>query len=430
MTRFVCVASFVAACGSAMAQTGLDLDRAYASELRADSDARSSFLGANTASNIDVSVMMQARYMANFRDEGTVPLGDNDTTLGFSIPRAQVRISGQVTEDISGKVVFDFGAAELNGRNTAGTATLLEAFAAWKINDGFSLIVGQWHNPVVAEEAIAAEHGLAVDRSAMNEFFNPGYTQGIVGAWNGDNWKLAVALADGATYYGNAGSLNTPFNSPGENDFGITGRFDYLVSGNWDQFSDFASWRGSNYGLKLGLGGHWQTAGNTNPGTSTNAILGTLDEMDITLWTVDAMVQGDGWNMFMGYVGHLIDPTPTAGTLPDFTNHGVIVQGGMFINDQTELFARYDAIFLDSVLEGLTGGTESDYHFLTFGMNYFLVPESHAAKFTADIVYSASESSTLDVFSPVLGSSDPNTTGLLGLSDSEFAVRAQMTLVF
>ncbi|MEM9373973.1 MAG: porin [Planctomycetota bacterium] len=430
MTRSAAVASILAGCGSAMAQTGLDLDRAYASELRAESDARSSFLEADTGLGLDISVMMQTRYAASFRDEDTVPLGDSDTTLGFSIPRAQIRIAGQVTDSISGRIVFDFGAAELNARNTEGSATLLEAYGVWAVDERFGLTIGQWKNPVIAEERIAAEHGLAVERSATNEFFNPGYTQGVVGSWSGDNWKFAAAVSDGATYFGNPASLNSPFNSQGENDFGITGRFDYLVSGTWSQFDDFSSWRGSNYGLRLGVGGHWQTSGETNPSTFTNAVLGTLDEIDITLWTADAMIQGDGWNVFAAYIGHLIDPTPTAGSLSDFTNHGVVVQGGFFVNEQTELFARYDAIFLDSVLEDLTGGTESDYHFLTAGFSYFLVPESHAARLTADVVYSASESSTLDIFSPVLGSSDASTTGLLGLSDSEFAVRGQMTLVF
>lgn len=437
MNRSLIALSLLTVCGSAMAQTGLDLDRAYASELRAESDARSSFLGANTATNLDIEVMFQARYTANFRDDldSGPALGDNDTTLGFSIPRAQVRMSGQVSDNISGRLVFDFGDAELAGRNTAGTAVLLEAYAAWAVNEELSFLIGQWHNPVVGEEYIAPEKGLAVERSVTNEFFNPGYTQGVAGIYSGDNWRFILAVADGATYFGDAGSINSPFNSSGENDFGVTGRFDYVVSGTWDQFGDFTSWRGSNYGLKLGAGGHWQTKGNTNPGTIPNTILGSLDEIDITLWTVDAMVQGDGWNVFAQYIGHHIDATPVAGTLPDITNHGVIVQGGFFANDQTEIFARYDALFLDEDLEALTGGTETDLHFLTAGFNYYLVPESHAAKFTADVIYSLSDTSVLDAFDLNADGSGPGdfngpTTNILGQSDGEFAVRAQMTLVF
>ena len=81
--------------GLAMGQSGLDLDRAYASELRSDANTRSSLLGANTGANMNIEIMTQFRYVYNSRDELTVgALGDNDTTMGFSTPRTQVRMSG------------------------------------------------------------------------------------------------------------------------------------------------------------------------------------------------------------------------------------------------------------------------------------------------------------------------------------------------
>tara|TARA_R110000782_G_scaffold29795_3_gene74053 strand:+ start:10211 stop:11518 length:1308 start_codon:yes stop_codon:yes gene_type:complete len=420
--------------GSAFAQSGLDLDRAYASELRAEAQERASFLGTNNAANISVSAVMQARYMASFRDEQPGgSLGDDDTTLGFSIPRAQIRLSGQVTESISGHVSFDFGAAETNGRYDSGTGHLLTAFGAWAVDDNWTLLIGQWHNPVVAEEGVESEFGLAVERSVVNEFFNPGYTQGVAAVYTGDNWKALAAFSDGAAYIGNPDTAGSAFTSAGENDWNFTGRLDFLVSGTWDQFTDFASWRGSNYGVKLGAGGHYQQQGNTNPTTGTWGVLGGVayDEIDVALWTVDAMVQGDGWNVFAAYVGHQIDVTPTAGTLPTFVNHGAVVQGGLFVTDQTELFARYDGLFLDSDLVSTAGTVEDNFHYLTAGFNYFLVPESHAAKFTADAVYSFSDTDTLDALAPSPGGfNGPSTTGLLGVSDGELLLRAQMTLVF
>lgn len=430
----ITASALVLTAGSAFAQSGLDLDRAYASELRAEAQERASFLGTNNASNISVSAVMQARYMASFRDEQSgSPLGDDDTTLGFSIPRAQIRLSGQVTESVSGHVSFDFGSAESNGRYSGGMGHLLTAFGAWAADDNWTLLIGQWHNPVVAEEGVEAEFGLAVERSLVNEFFNPGYTQGVAAVYTGDNWKGLVAFSDGAAYIGNGNTANSSFTSAAENDWNVTGRLDFLVSGTWDQFSDFASWRGSNYGLKIGAGGHYQQQGNTNPSTGTWGVLGGVayDEIDIALWTVDAMVQGDGWNVFVAYVGHQIDVTPTVGSLPNFVNHGVVAQGGLFVTDQTELFARYDGLFLDSDLVSTAGTTEDNFHYLTGGFNYFLVPESHAAKFTADVVYSFNNTDTLDALAPSPGGfNGPSTTGLLGVSDGELLLRAQMTLVF
>ncbi len=435
MFRFTLTAGLlVTVAGSAFGQTGLDLDRAYAAEMRADADTRASFLGASNASNISVSAVLQARYMVNLREEQTTgALGDDDTTLGFDIPRAQIRMSGQATDSISGHLSFDFGAAETNGRNDAGTATLLNAFAAWSVNDSLTALIGQWHNPVWAEEAIDAEHGLAVERSVVNEFFNPGYTQGVALAYGSDNWKFVGAFSDGATYIGNPNAANSSFDSQGENDFGLTARLDFLVSGTWDQFGDFTSFRGSNYGLKLGAGFHYQQQGNTNPSDGTWGALGGVawDEFNITLWTIDAMVQGDGWNVFAAYVGHMLDITPTSGSLPELVNQGFVLQGGFYVSDQVELFGRYDGIFLDSEISSLAGTEEDSFHYGTFGVNYYLVPESHAAKFTADIVYSFTNTDTLDALGPTDGAfNGSSTTGLLGASDGEALLRAQMTLVF
>lgn len=434
LTTASIAATIAALAGTAAAQSGLDLDRAYASELRADADNRASLLGMNEQANITVSALLQARYMLSTRDEQTgVPLGDNDNTLGFDIPRAQIRINGQVTESISGHISFDFGASEFNGRNAAGTGTLLTAYGAWALNDSWTLLIGQWHNPVVAEEAIEAEFGLAVERSVANEFFNPGYTQGVAAAYTGDNWKFVGAFSDGAAYIGNGNTANSPFNSPAENDFGLTGRADFLVSGTWDQFGGFASWRGSNSGVKIGVGGHYQEQGETNPGTSIWGVFGGLpiNTMDVTLWTADVMIKGDGWNIFAAYIGHLIDAEPTLGSLPDIINHGLVVQGGVFVSDQAELFGRYDAIFLDSDLSNLAGTSGDDFHYLSAGVNYYLIPESHAARFTVDAVYSLDDTDTLDALAPAPGGfNGPSTTGLLGSSDGELVLRAQMTLVF
>ena len=412
--------------GLAMGQSGLDLDRAYASQLRSDADTRSSLLGTNNAANVNIEVMTQFRYMYNDRDELTPgALGDNDTTMGFDTPRTQVRLSGSVTDDISALVVFDFGAAE-NG-TAQGTANLLVAQGAWSLNDNWAMLFGQWHNPVMGSENFAAEHTLAVDKSFTNEFFQVGYTQGVAFAYAGDQFKFVGAFSDGAEYITNYGTVsNSAFNAPGENDFGITGRFDWLVEGTWDQFADATSWRGSNYGVKIGAGAHWQTQGDTNPADNSGGAIPGYDDTTVTFWTVDAQVEGDGWNVFAQYVGHDVDITAT--TDVNYTNHGFILQGGMFVSDQVELFGRYDIIMLDDVL--VAANTDDNFQSVTVGMNYYFVPESHAAKFTLDAVFALDESTNIDAIFGGVGSNDPSTTGLLGLSDSEMLLRGQLTLVF
>jgi len=416
--------------GLAMGQSGLDLDRAYASEIRSDAQTRSSLLGASSSANLNVEVMTQFRYTANFRDEQTAgALGDSDTTVGFSTPRSQIRLSGDVEgTDISGLVVFDFGAAE-HGRTsgvTSGTAELLVAQAAWSLDDNWTILFGQWHDPVMGSDNFAPEHTLAVDKSFTNTFFDVGYTQGVAFAYGADNFKVIGAFDDGAEYIGNFGTVaNSPFNGSGENDFGITGRFEWLVEGTWDQFADATSWRGSNYGVKVGAGAHYQEQGNTNPSVPAGAPAGFTDQ-SVTFWTVDVQSEGDGWNVFAQYVGHHVDQS--AATNVDFTNQGFIVQGGMFFSDQWEGFARYDVIILDDLL--VAAGTDDTYQNITAGFNYYFVPESHAAKFTFDATFAIDDSTNIDALFGGVGSNDPSATGNLGLSDSEFMLRGQLTLVF
>ncbi len=417
------VLALAATSGLAMGQSSLDLDRAYASELRSDAQTRSSLLGSSNGANLNVEVMTQFRYSYNSRDELTAgALGDDDTTMGFETPRTQVRMSGGIEgTDISGLIIFDFGAAENGG--TSGTGELLVAQAAWGLDDNWTILFGQWHNPVMGSEAFAPEHTLAADKSFTNEFFQVGYTQGVAFVYGADNFKFIGAFADGAEYITNYGSVaNSAFNAPGENDFGVTGRFDWLVEGTWDQFADATSWRGSNYGAKIGAGAHWQTQGDSNPSDNSGGGIAGYNDTTVTFWTVDAQIEGDGWNFFAEYVGHRVEIDAT--TNVDYTNHGFIAQGGFFFSDQWEGFARYDVTMLDDVL--VAAGTDDNFQNVTFGFNYYFVPESHAAKFTLDASFALDESTNFDA----LGVAFPNQTNMLGNSDSEFTLRGQMTLVF
>ena len=303
--------------------------------------------------------------------------------------------------------------------------------AAWTLNDNWTVLMGQWHNPVMGSENFAPEHTLAVDKSFTNEFFQVGYTQGVALAYGSDNFKFVGAISDGAEYVTNYASVsNSAFNSAGEDDFGITGRVDWLIEGTWDQFADATSWRGSNYGVKIGAGAHWQTQGNTNPsGDPSGGSFPGYDNTDVTFWTVDAQVEGDGWNAFLQYVGHDVDISAT--TDVNYTNHGFIAQGGFFVSDQVELFGRYDIVMLDDIL--VAANTDDNYQSITAGMNYYFVPESHAAKFTLDAVFALDESTNIDAIYAlpyVVQAMPTSATGLVGTADSEFALRAQMTLVF
>ena len=429
MKKTITTIALVTMSGSALAQSGLDIDRAYAAELRADANTRSSLLG-SAGSAIDAEIFTQFRYTYNTVDEvGGSTLGDNDTTVGFSTPRTQVRLSGAVEgTDITGHVSFDFGGAFDHGASGGafgdGGATLRDAYATWGIDDNWTFLFGQMKNPLNFESNVAPEFSQGVERSLTNSFFDVGYTQGIALNYSDDEWKFTAVLSDGPN------AANTFYNSGAESDISITGRLDWLISGNWDQFNDFASWQGSNTGFRVGAGLHWSQAGDTNP-TST-----TVDTATVTSWTVDGQYEGDGWGVFASYQSTNVDNDLIAGGSVDQTDDGLVIQGNMFLTEQFELFARYDMIILEDDAAAITplAATDDDaYSTLTIGFNYYLVPESYAARFSMDVAFGLDDTSGLTT----RGFSDVATTGYVGSTiaggvtyESDLMIRGQFSLLF
>lgn len=428
MKKTITTLALVTMSGSALAQSGLDIDRAYAAELRADANTRSSLLGSN-AGSLDVEVFTQFRYSYNSRDEIApgVALGDADTTVGFSTPRTQIRMSGGVEgTDITGHVSFDFGGAFDHGISGGaggdGGATLRDAYATWGLDDNWTFLFGQMKNPLHFESNVAPEHSQGVERSLTNSFFDVQYTQGIGFNYTDDEWKFTFVLSDGPvaqnTYYTGA-----------EADFSLTGRVDWLVSGNWDQFADFASWQGSNDGFRVGAGVHWSQAGDTNPS------LAPVDTATVTAWTVDAQYESDGWGLFFAYMSTNLDNDLLAGGSVDQTDDGLVFQGNVFMTEQFELFGRYDMIMIEddpAAITPLAATDDDQYSTITIGFNYYLVPESYAARFSMDVAFGLDDSTGLDT----RGFADAATTGYIGGAgaptgiESDLMIRGQFSLLF
>jgi hypothetical protein len=429
MTKTITTIALVTMSGSALAQSGLDIDRAYAAELRADANTRSSLMG-TSGSALDVSIFTQFRYTYNTRDDLGTSLGDGEDTVGFSTPRTQIRMSGGVEgTDITGHLSFDFGGAfDFGGSTNAsgtgdGNATLRDAYAAWGIDDNWTFLFGQLKNPFSAEANIAPEFSQGVERSLTNSFFNVGYTQGIALNYSDDEWRFTAVLSDGPV------AANTFYNSGGESDISITGRLDWLVSGNWDQFNDFASWQGSNTGFRVGAGLHWSQAGDTNPG------LAPIDTATVTAWTVDGQYEGDGWGVFASYQSANVDNDMIAGGSADQTDDGLVLQANMFFTEQFEAFARYDMIMLEDDAAAITPllATDDDaYSTFTVGFNYYVVPESYAARFSMDVSFGLDDTSGLNRRS----FGDAATTGFIGgvpasaVVESDLMIRGQFSLLF
>lgn len=397
-TKLTALAAAVAA-SAGLAQAGSDLSLARSYELNNDASQYESMLANTNVANIKVSAQVQARYQINVRDDSAGTLGDADTTIGFNMRRTKIAVEGDITDNMKGKVQFAFNRG-------SGAAALEDAYADWKINDDLTIRLGQFKAQHIREENVSSKRQLTAERSVTNEVFNWDRTQGVELHFGGDSWRGAVGFNDGFN------SDNTAFNSGAEDDWGVNARFEVLFGdAEWSQFKQFTSWRGSTSGSMLGAGLAYGSRGDTN-GT-----VGSTLEDNLTL-TADYSFVADGWNFYVAGIWNSRDNSTGA----DTDDYGLVAQGGFFVNDQNELYARWDAIFPDDMNPA---GTE-DFNTLTFGWNYYFVPESHAAKFTLDFRW------YLDEVAPSLANvavSDGSNL-LSDPDDSQFGLMAQMQFLF
>lgn len=367
----ITAAALIAAATTFANAGSLELDRSYASELKADAGARS-VLNQGNLGNLEVSAGVQFSYAFNTRDGN----GDDDDTMGFGFNEARIAIEGDVTDNMRARVSFDFGPND-SDNSDQGSAQLEDAYVDWAVNDSFSLRIGQYTPSFSAGASTDDFHTTAAYRSVTEQFIgNPTWTQGIEASWGGDTWGLNVGFIDGP----NTGS--TAFNSSAEQDYAFNARFDIYSDSNKARFDDQSSWRGSEAGWRLGAGAIYATSGDTNPS-------GT--EVDTLWYTVDVAYEADGWALWGAFWGNDIDPD--GGT--SHTNFGLEFGGSFFFSDQWEGFARWDTLMLDDDAgAGQTSGEDS-LNFLAVGVNYYFVPESQAAKLTLQM--GASFEETADI---------------------------------
>ncbi len=393
----------------------LDMDRSYAAELRSDSAARD-LLNSNAGAGVQVDVAMRFYYGLNFRDDAGLPNPDDDTTIGFGWDDAEVRLSGDITDNMRGTISWDFGPADYPG---AGAVALEDAFADWTVNDSLTLRVGQFNPQFSAERNTSEYHMLGAMRSVtFDTVGNPTWTQGIEAHFGGDTWSAAVGFNDGP------GAGPGGFNASGDADYAFNARFDIFSDSDKARFADQTSWRGSAAGWRVGAGLIYATYGDTNPS-------GTSLESDSLWYTIDGAYEGDGWSVRAAFYGANTDPN--VGNSTD--DYGFEIGASMFFNDQWEGFLRWDTLMLDDV--NLVATSEDTYNFLSGGFNYYFVPESHAAKFTFSVAYAFDATTGAEGafddpgFAAPTGMAPFGSSGFLGSQDDgELMITALMSLMF
>jgi hypothetical protein len=424
-TRCVLAAGLAGvAVSSAAAQSSNDDEvRAVVSEMLAEAQSRSSLLAGGSAGHdgafflasddgafrLNISGFYQFRYYADFRDDantvGSTP-GD-DFESGFQMRRMKLGFAGNISKDWSYNVL-------LNVSRTNGAAILQDAYVDYAISDKWKLRVGQSKIPLLREELTGDQYQLAAERSLVNSAFTQDRSQMVQLTYAADPLNVRVAFSDGLN------SDNTDFTAGesssfiigGEADWAVTARLEYLLSGQAKQFSDFTAEPDGPFGALLGAAIHYQQSPNTNVAADT--------DRDTLEYTIDASIEGSGWNLYGAFVGRH-DDFRAAGGDTEFDDFGVVAQGGFRLDKKWEPFVRYEGFFFDSD-RGLNDDT---HNFLTVGVNHYIA--GHALKATADVVFPFED--TADLVS--VGVLPDTGVGLLGSSeDGEVVVRLQFQMLF
>ena len=467
IARLALLAGAVLATGGvAQAQTNPDEVRAIVAEMMADAETRSSLLqsgaGAGHDGNffigssdgnfrLNVGGQIQFRYYLNFRDDepGIDRNGDavvdaadseDDFESGFQTRRTKLIFDGHVFDPnlfYKIQVAFDFGqdtgtnAAGESVGNGDGSADLEDAFVGYKWDNGFQVRWGQFKLPFLREELVDDLKQLAADRGLVNSVFSGERAQGVELGYNADDFRVLFAFSDGFR------SLNSDFASDrtvsgagfptgGEADYAATLRGEVKFAGAWEQFQDFTSQGQSDFAALLGVAGHVEGGDRTASNFSNS-------QFNYYSWTVDFSLEGDGWNFFVAGVGGHSD-YDGAVLLPgalapandvQFDDYGVAAQLGFIIpNTDWEPFVRYDGIWADDEDRNIANSSDSDFHTLTFGVNYYMY--GHASRFTADVLWFIEGVGS----NAIAANRDTGIGYLTDNDDNEVTIRFQWQLMF
>jgi hypothetical protein len=330
--------------------------RGIVTDVLADADTRSSLQGSGAGAgynggffmssadgnySMKLNVLEQVRWTFNNRNDVGLDNGE-DQTWGFENKRTRLTFGGNMVDSTwSYKVAYYFAYSndvEFNG----ASPVLADAFVAKDMGGGLSFTVGQFKLPFSGEYGTDAGNLQFNDYSTISNAFADGYGQGLMLSYSADAFRAAVAYVNAL----NQVDANWGSGSPSD-EFALTGRAEFKLSGTWDQFNNAMSFRGEEMGVLIGVGANWADSNDNTTG-------------DVFGATADITVDFGGANVMGAFYWDNNDDSASENP------YGFTLQGGVFVSDEVELVARYEYGDAD------TSAATNDFSTLTFGANWYL----------------------------------------------------------
>jgi hypothetical protein len=342
----------------------------------------------------------QFRNTTNFLHSEPDGLGgfaeDDSVQNGFEIRRMKFGFRGNA---FTPNLTYNF---KWETDEDGGQVILEDATIQYQFADQWAFMVGQWKDNVFHEETVSSGRQLAVDRSMVNEVLGGGltdYVQGValIYASRDNPVRAMVAYHDGL----NTDNTNWLDHTGGAlflaPNFGVSGRAEFKVMGDWKAYDDFSAMGNQSDLLVLGAGLDYTEDG------ANSAWLHTIDAQ----WE-----NTSGVGVYAAYYAICSELETLTGSGYDW---GAIAQVAYLINPEWEAFGRYGYMDLDT--DGPLAAPNSSYHELTVGANWY-VGGGHNCKVTLDLTWLCKGAPT-----------DLEGIGVLESDKQEFILRGQFQLL-
>jgi hypothetical protein len=237
--------------------------------------------------------------------------------------------------------------------------------------DAWGTRIGQFKDPVTHEKLVSDKRLVTVERSMLDAILGGGYeerVQGVTVIFGGYKANQPLYAEVGVT--DGINSLNTDFTKHGS-DFGVAGRIEYKVMGEWKDYRDFTAKGDKGDLLVVGGGFDWTQFGDGN------SEVGTIDAQ----WEM-----ASGLGLYGALIVRQLDAELT-GAADDQTDYGGLVQISYLLKPVWEIFGRYDFVKFD--VDRVFGTTSEDmFHEITGGVTYYMGDNGsagHRMKITVDL---------------------------------------------
>lgn len=342
--------------------------------------------------------LVQSRFNANFLDQDAAQTVD-DFESGFEMRRVRIKASGELDAgDTEATLPWEI---EVDTSRSSGSVFLLDVYVGYE--DGpWRFRVGQFVPPLTREQLVSNTRRMAVEVSPVTAAFSTsgagGRTQGVEARYREGDWQATVMLADGDRGGNRSYAAD-------EGDFGLYGRLERKIDGDWGRFRDLTSKRGSELAWLFGAAG-LATVGETDADGDGQQ----LESFVEFIGSADISIEGNGWNAFAATnIRHR-----SAQAVDDVNQFGASGHVAAYVTDDVELFTQYS---------WLTGeDADGDLSVLVAGFNKYFA--GHSLKLTADAGIS---------FEPITDAYASGSRALLEDAlgqDGQIFIRAQLQMEF